>query len=276
MDMMLEMNTTNYRTMLASAFAVRCARNERYSQAAFARDIGISPSLLSEVLSDQHDLSRRKAEVVARRLGFTPTEFQAFCDSAEAQSSRSANRRNAAQLRLSGPSKGVQPDPLREEKLKAMGEWFHIAIIEALKIVSDGMSAIEVGKRLRLQPSVVRTALSRLKRLGLVEENDGRWFAKNKRLIVEGGVPSDTLKHLHEQFVIKAQKAIFGQHVDQRYLTTAVIPIPRAKVKEAFSRLDQMRKDFCDGIHTFSEQDSIYCLSLQFFELMGEHSNESR
>jgi AraC-like DNA-binding protein len=43
-------NTSDYRALLASEMMHRKSRNSAYSLRAYARDLGISPSRLSEVL----------------------------------------------------------------------------------------------------------------------------------------------------------------------------------------------------------------------------------
>ena len=48
----------DYRDILSDQFNVRRKVNARYSLRAFARDMSISPSRLSEVISGKGDLSR--------------------------------------------------------------------------------------------------------------------------------------------------------------------------------------------------------------------------
>lgn len=263
-------DSTNYRSVLTAELASRCLRNPRYSQAAFARDLGLSPSLISEVLNGRHDLSHKKAEIVARGLGLDSRSTRLFCDSVDAQSSRSPKKRKDATQRLEKTSTSQLPTVLRDEQLRAMESWFHIGILEVLRLSDAGKTESEIVNSLKLQAVVVREAMRRLETLGLVRRQGAKWIVCNQRLIVEGGVPSETLRRLHEQFLVKAQQAIYGQKIDQRYLTTAVLPVPRKRVKDVFLKLDQIRKDLSDEIHTYSDKDTVYCLTLQFFELTEE------
>ncbi|MGE0617107.1 MAG: hypothetical protein AB7P04_15865 [Bacteriovoracia bacterium] len=58
----------DYRELLKAALAQRIQKNPAYSLRAFARDLGISPGHLCEVLSGKHRLSRRMESLVVNKL----------------------------------------------------------------------------------------------------------------------------------------------------------------------------------------------------------------
>jgi hypothetical protein len=62
------------RTWLYELYRRRKARNEAYSLRAFARSIGLSPALTSQILSGKSSLTRKSAEVIADRLSLSPKQ----------------------------------------------------------------------------------------------------------------------------------------------------------------------------------------------------------
>ena len=77
----------------------RQRRNARYSLRAFARDLRVSPSFLSEVLAGKYQLSHAKAEDVAERLRFDEPMKSAFIAKAIAHGGYHARSRDGHRLR---------------------------------------------------------------------------------------------------------------------------------------------------------------------------------
>ena len=59
---------TDFREVLKQVLQKRAGNNPSYSQRAFARDLGISPSTLSEVLKGRYGLSEKKSREIALNL----------------------------------------------------------------------------------------------------------------------------------------------------------------------------------------------------------------
>lgn len=90
----------SYREILTQALENRSQRRPGYSQNALARDLGLRPSQLSEVLRGKKGLSRTSAERVAQVLGLDPHLRTRFCDMVESEHGRSRKKRERAQARL--------------------------------------------------------------------------------------------------------------------------------------------------------------------------------
>ena len=74
-----------YRSILKDELLRRIRQNPRYSLRAFARDLRLSPSRLSEVLSGKQGLSRQAAKAITERLGWRGSEAERFIDLVESQ-----------------------------------------------------------------------------------------------------------------------------------------------------------------------------------------------
>lgn len=72
------METMSYRTIIQEELNFRIRTNSSYSLRAFARDIGINPSQLSDVLKNKIGISSKKALIVANKLGLNQREAILF------------------------------------------------------------------------------------------------------------------------------------------------------------------------------------------------------
>jgi len=86
---------TSCRVILQQTLFSKQQKNKRYSLRAFARDLKISPSFLSEVLSGKYGISKQLASQIADRLGFTNEEMQHFCSLADLEITDSRSRKRS-------------------------------------------------------------------------------------------------------------------------------------------------------------------------------------
>lgn len=115
------------RFYLQREYQTRHQRNAAYSWRSFARDLRLSPSMLSEFLKGRYGFSRPKALSIAETLGLSESHTQHFVDLLESEFHRSPIQRRLARLRLSR-----RLDPPRERT------WEQLAVLE--------VCALENGK----------------------------------------------------------------------------------------------------------------------------------
>lgn len=91
---------TSYREVLSENFSSRKKKNPNYSLRAFARDIGLSASRLSEIMNMKAGLSTEKAVIVCEKLQLTEPESMRFLNLVESQHGRSFIARKMAKTSL--------------------------------------------------------------------------------------------------------------------------------------------------------------------------------
>lgn len=91
---------TDYRAFLRDELSRRQARNARYSLRSFARDLGLAPPRLSDILRGRYGLSGAAAAELAVKLRMTEREAARLRDLAEAEHGRSRLARENARQRL--------------------------------------------------------------------------------------------------------------------------------------------------------------------------------
>lgn len=252
-------------------FSARRLRNPGYSLRAFARDLAISPSHLSEVLRERENLSPRVAARLTTRLGLSKAEADLFIAEVEANFGRSLALKDAARVRLKDLRKRRNFAAVTQATFEAITNWYHFALLELFRLpqgrtVKD--PAAWAARKLGLNKIEIDGALQRLKNLNLLRNVGASYEPTNADVETSSNVSSAAVREFHEQILRKASLALHNQGVDQRSVNSLVLAFPREKYAEAAQALN----DFCRQFNTqysqdVTEADSVFCLGFQFFEL---------
>ena len=97
---MLPTEPVDYREIIKAEFLRRRAKDPFYSLRSFAKDLGLFPSHLSDVLKSKRGLSKNNAFDIASALGLKTFAAQKFRFMVSAQSGRSKIERTLAKQGL--------------------------------------------------------------------------------------------------------------------------------------------------------------------------------
>jgi uncharacterized protein (TIGR02147 family) len=255
----------NYRQILREELESRCEQNSRYSLRAFARDLGITSSRLSEVLGGRYGLSREAAQKIAKQLGWNEIEISIFCDLVEAEHARAKKKKAEAKSRLASNTREYQQ--LTLDSFQVISDWYHFAILELTMVIDFDSDPKWIARRLGISDHVAVAAIDRLKRLDLLTEEKGVLHATDGFTASPSGVPSDALKKFHRQLLEKALSSIYLQNVDERDLSHMIMAIDHNQVSEAKEEIKKFRRRFDDRFGKAAKKDDVYCLGVTFFRL---------
>lgn len=262
---------SDYRSILKEELNARCEQNPRYSLRAFARDLKLSPSRLSEILNRKQGLSRKAAEKIAAALGYRAEEAMHFCDLVSIRHARSVQEKEEAHLRLIKRQAEIKKDErfqLQLDAFKIISDWYHLGILELTKMKNFRSDVKWIARRLGIPVIQVELALDRLARVGLLKREDGKFVAVEAEGWVPGGVPSESIRKFHRQVLQKAIDAIPTQPVNERILGTHFLNLNKSDLKEAAKEIERFQFEFCRKFQAESgTKDSVYCISMQLFKI---------
>ncbi len=262
------MQYASYHDILKEELEKRRQINGSYSLRAFARDIGLPASRLSQVLNNKQGLSIECAESIAQILRLDEKKKKWFCHSVGSLHARSFRERNKFKekaLQYKGASKVF--NELQLEFFKVISDWYHYAILE-LTYLEDFQSDVSwIAEVLSITENETQDAIERMKELGLLEEVDGTLKDKFKFLETPSDIPSMSLKKFHTQLMKKATEALYEQSVGNREMASNVFAIDKSRLPEFKEKMRDFRHqlDFESSQH--KTKNSVYCLSMQFYEI---------
>jgi uncharacterized protein (TIGR02147 family) len=268
----------SYQSYLQQEFDRRLRRNGSYSLRAFARDLQVPPSNLSEVLKRKRGISFKTASRICRNLRWNPAERDYFLALVEATHGRSEAARNSAHARLKALQTAHGFSEVSLETYEVISDWIHFALMEFSELASASFSLRSVARRFRLAPGKVRDALARLEKLGLIEKKRGRqlrWQQTAKDLATPEHVSSQPIREHHARILDEARCALENVPPEDREFSSLIFAVERSKIAEAKRELATFRRRFCKDLSDQSlNKDRVYCLSLQLFPLDWEKSEK--
>lgn len=257
----------DYRLILKNELENRCSQNPRYSLRAFARDLELSPSRLSEILNYKQGLSPKYAEKIASTLGYSGDEFDLFCDLVKSLHARSNVERETATLRLDKYQKNDQIKQLESDAFKFIADWYHLAILELISMNWFKNDTRWIAKTLGITEIQADLAIERLIRLKLLEKQGDRLNPLDGEGNVPGGIPSESIKKFHTQILEQSKKAIYLQDIKDREFRVSIMAIDKSKINEAKKEIEKFQHKFCNEIYNSEKKDGLYCFAVQFFSL---------
>lgn len=257
---------TDYRNILRSTFSQRQQRNASYSLRAFARDLKVSPSRLSEVINAGHKLSPATARHVASRLGLSESEQAYFADLVDSEAGPEDQRGSIAKQRIERTRHESVGEELTVERFEMVSNWYHFAILELMKLKTFRLTATGIASTLGVAKAEATRAIGTLTRLGYLKRV-GRTFRLQKpRTVTRSATPSEAVRKFHRQILEKAVDALFFQTMSERASGSMIMAFDKHRLDEAQVRLDQFRRDFAADFAP-KDPDSVYCLTVQHFRL---------
>lgn len=225
-------NAANY---LQEELTARKRRRPGYSLRAFARDLEMSPSSLSEFLSGRQGLSRERLNFISKKIRLTDWQTEYMWDLIESKFGRSPLEKKAAGARLTAKTKSHE-HRLSLEKFKFIADWYHLSILEVLELSGRQKTPAEIGKLLFISTSQVKEALQRLLRLELLIEdksNPDRPYTVQTSATVTGDEGSQrAIQLFHEQFLQMQSEMVSKKDISERESLSVSLSIPSRHWKD--------------------------------------------
>lgn len=262
--------TTHYADFLKQRLQERISANPRYSLRAFARDLGLNASKLSEVLNRKQGLSAESARRICRKLSLSPSETEYFCKLVEASDARSKRARLAAQAQIASLAEDQSLRQIQDDTFKIISDWYHYALLSLAETLSFKSDAAWIARRLGITKLEVEQAVSRLARLELLEIKGGKIRPTGVQLTTKSGMPSESIRKFNRQVIEKSLQAIAMQTIDEREigtLTTSVHTDDLPVIKEMIRRHRRELNQFIMTRNKSRKPNEVYCLAAQFFRL---------
>jgi uncharacterized protein (TIGR02147 family) len=267
----------HYRQIIRDAFDARMRSNPRYSLRAFARDLGLPPSRLSEVLSGKQGLSRSVASRISQALHLAPDDADMFCDMVDMHHARSPAQREAARGRVERFFQYQKRyNSLEIDQFRSISEWYHLAILELFHLRGAQSEVGWIADRLGISLPEASAAIDRLVRLGLLTQKSNGMVqpAHEVNSTVQAETPSSYIRSYHRRILQKAIFALEEQPVARREFSTLALSVRHTDLPKAKERIRKFWQDFCEEFNCASDADSVYCQATQFFSLTRDQIDQ--
>lgn len=251
--------------VLSHELSRRKLRNKSYSLRAFARDLEMSVSHLSEVINGGEGLSEAAVDGVAQRITRKTHERKYLKDLVLAEFSRSLKVRELAQKRVEEMRKFERAQRVRDDQFRVVSDWYHGAILELIQLESFRDDPAWIAKQVGISRTLVSGALLRLESVGLIKRGvSGQWVTDPEIVLALSDVPSTAVRKFHRQVLALHADSLHGDSMDDREFISTFLALPKNRLREFQDRLHKFVNEFCQEISDLDQvKDGLFSLSVQ-------------
>jgi len=255
-------NEMDFLEIINEEFGARVESNPSYSMRAFARDLEISPSRLSEILNERGGMSSKMAEKIAKQLGLISEEVGYFKALVERKHGRSEKIKKNAITYIQNKYLSNEVKSLSHETFKVISDWYHFAILSVLELDAYDVTPSFISQQLGIEIELVEIALKRLENLELISKGDGNYKINQIKLSTTHEINSFALRKSHKQSLKQAINALDIVPLEKRDITSMTMAIDVKKLPEAKERIKKFRREMSEFLESGSK-NSVYNINIQ-------------
>lgn len=241
------MNQIEFQNLLRMRLGEKQAKNPSYSIRAFAKTLGMGSGSLSQILAGKRSLTAKSIQRVLDLVHANPIE--------RSKVSKIAEKPLFAQTLL------------KADQYFILSEWYYLAILNLIRTQDFKSEPAHIGKRLGIDRQLVKQALDRLERSGLIKIAQGKITRTEKAITSSDGEVNLAIRKSHYETLDRARHSMEShpfESFDTSYITFA---FEQAQMKEATQKIRQFEQEFGDQFSTSKKADQVYRLAVQFFSL---------
>lgn len=258
------MNTDAYYLVkMREGLSLKQRNNPHYSLRAYARDIGIHPATLSQIINGKRGLPFKDADFVARKLNLGPKEQALFKESLLQKKSALEN------IKVSAEDSRVLLD---DSYYRIIAEWEHYAVLELFNLADFRRTRAEVAIKLDLTSNRTDVVINNLLIAGLIElDTDGLLVKVHADVKTTEDISSQALRDSHKEALELGKSKIDSVAVEMRDFSSSTLALDVSKIPEAKLIIRDFRRKMA-ALLSQGEKKEVYQLAIQFYPLTNSHS----
>lgn len=264
----------NYRSFLRLALETRQAKNPAYTIGSFGRLLDISASRTAQILKGKVGISVKRAVFIAEKLGFSEHDKKIFLLLVQSEHERNPLKREEAQKKLAEIDDGFNDV---SDVFHSISDWYYHAIRELISMDCPTYNEKTIPEKLGISSEQFTVAIERLLKLDLIERVPGSkpecYKVRQRGIRTKQDFPSEAVKVLNEQILNKAKEELRRQEIHSRDFSVVFLKLDKTQMPMVKEQISRFRKELMQTLEISESKDSVYCMSIQFFELTG-HENQ--
>jgi uncharacterized protein (TIGR02147 family) len=245
--------TANPAVWLRQELVERVRRNPSYSLRAFAKQLGIPASRVSDIINEKRPITANNARLIAHSLGLNAADKDFFL-----KSILEVKRKT----KLQGSSQKLDYIQIQDDIFSSISEWYHFAVLELTKVEGFRSDVRWISRRLGVSPHLIREAIDRLVRLNMLVADKNGNFKMAKSFTTTHDIPSSALVASHKQSLELAIKSLSDTPVSLRDVSSITFAMNIKKIPEAKARIQKFRRQLTKHLES-GPSNEVYNLNIQ-------------
>lgn len=229
-------------------------KNPSYSLRAFAKQLGVSAATLSGILTGKRKLTAEMMGKIGFALNLAPEEVWGL------QRQLLGHQDNTAHAKFT---------ELSQEMFMIVSEWYHLPILELMKLSDFKPDANWISKRLNVNSNQIKIAIDRLQRVGILEIKGNVWLDKTDGFTTHYNPQqtSEAKKRYQKQLLEKSLESLERDDYSIRDHSSTTMAINTKDILKAKKEIQSFRKKLCELMETSPRPDEVYQLQIGFFPI---------
>jgi uncharacterized protein (TIGR02147 family) len=259
---------TSYSKYLAVELEQRKAQNALYSLRSMSKQIGVSPTTLSDVLKGKKKLSEKTAIEVSKKLKLNSKEIEYFQALVHYENSNDKNLKRMLenQLMVLNPLLRKKSE-VQDQHYIILSEWHHIALIELTYLFPKKLNADIASQQLNISIIQAESALDLLEKLSFIEKNNNSYIKTGQQFTFNSEFANQALRHYHKTMLVKAQTAIVEQTNNEKFVGSETFSLAIEDLSKAKDIIENCFQQLLQLSEKPSKKSHVYYTGIQMFQL---------
>lgn len=264
----------DHRDYLKNELVKRFQRRPHYSMRAFARDLELSPSTLSDFLNNKLSISEERIRELSKKIALENKHKEHWLDLIKLKFSKKKSDIQLAKIRIQQRLE-QSGGKLSMARFKTLTTWYYLCVYHLIQIHPRFQKPEECAQTLGISGDEVRLALKALLQVGILSWDGQIYSAQDDYVLVSENTPSEHIREYHSQFLKKAHNSIEGQPASSRELSTCLLTVRKSDIEKIRSDIQNFADQMVSKYTSTADVDELYCLTTQFFSLIEKRSYEN-
>lgn len=252
------MEQTPLRAALKNELKRRQDRNPAYSLRAFAKNLGVSPAQISQIISGKRTITMKTYKRIAEILHFSPLESAQFLE----EVSQSTGLTKKQDLQVS------------EDQFRLISDWWNIGILTLARIKHAKKDAKWISEELGITIWEAESSLARLERMELIES--GEELKRSDTVIrIQSEHSSLAIQKAHQQTLHLASEKLHSVPMERRDYTSMTMAINPENLPKATKLIREFQNKLLELLEK-GEPSEVFTFSCQLFPLTESSSTKQK
>lgn len=252
----------------------RKEKNASYSLRAFARDLELSPSSLSEVMQKKNGVSSKSLEKISKRITKTENEKQYLTDLVLAEFSKNSAVKTEAGKRLKKAKDSFLTRRMKIQKFRMLSQWYHSAIYQLIELNDFCEDPEWIANELGISKKEAKHALDRLEELELIyRDSEGNIKSLEQSHSVFSDIPEEAIRLFHKSVIAQQIQSLDLDPMEERENLSMYLSVSSEKIPEFKKKFRDFVSDFWRSENP-EKKDKLYAFSLNFSPVKNRREGE--
>lgn len=254
----MEATLSYYSYKLKETLEKKQRLNSTYSLRAYARDLGMHPSTLNQILKGTRPLPFKDCANVLSKLNLSAEERTRFMESLLKKKTK------LDKIEIKEIDERFMLD---ESHYKIIAEWEHYVVLDLFDVKDFTPTLEEISKRLKITEERAQVVLNNLFTAGLIARDESGKITKiHENVRTTEDISCRALKDANVEVLALSLKKLEEIEVELRDYSSTTVAIDLNKLPEAKTIIREFRQKMTALLRD-GEKTDVYQLAIQFYPL---------